>query len=333
MKKLINAPDDVVTEALEGMALAYPDILAVHRDPNFITRSTKTRKGKVGVISGGGSGHEPLHGGFVGLGMLDGACPGAIFTSPTPDQIEAATKAVNGDAGVLHIVKNYSGDVMNFEMAADLCGEAGITVKAVVMDDDVAVKNSLYTEGRRGVGCTVIAEKIAGASAERGDKLDTVAAFCSQVNETGRSMGMALTSCTVPSAGKPTFEIGADEIEMGVGIHGEPGRERMKQKTAHEYVQMMGEAVVSDIPYKKGDELIVLLNGMGGTPLIELYLLYNEFEKFCKARGLRIARRLVGNYITSLEMQGFSISTVKADSNLLSLWDAPVHTAGLRWGI
>jgi dihydroxyacetone kinase-like protein len=333
MKKLINAPDDVIEEALTGMELAHSDILKVHRNPNFITRSSKTRKGKVAVISGGGSGHEPLHGGFVGLGMLDAACPGAVFTSPTPDQMEEATKAVDGGAGVLHIVKNYSGDVMNFEMAADLCGEAGISVESVIIDDDVAVKDSLYTEGRRGVGCTVFAEKIAGAAAERGDDLKKTAEFCRRVNEVGRSMGMALTSCTVPSAGKPTFEIGADEIEMGVGIHGEPGRERMKQKTAHEYVQMMGEAVVSDIPYKNGDELIVLLNGMGGTPLMELYLLYNEFEQFCKAKGLKIVRRLVGNYITSLEMQGFSISAVKADEKLLALWDAPVHTAGLRWGI
>jgi len=333
MKKLINAPDDVIKEALAGMELACSDVIKVHFNPNFITRSTPTRNGKVAVVSGGGSGHEPLHGGYVGMGMLDAACPGEVFTSPTPDQIEAATKAASGGAGVLHIVKNYSGDVMNFEMAADLCVESGIPVKSVVIDDDVAVKNSLYTEGRRGVGCTVIAEKIAGASAERGDNLDTVTSFCRQVNDTGRSMGMALTSCTVPAAGKPTFEIGPDEIEMGVGIHGEPGRERMKQKTAHEYIEMMGEAVVSDVPYKKGDELIVLLNGMGGTPLIELYLLYNEFENFCKRKGLKIVRRLVGNYITSLEMQGFSVSTVKADANLIKLWDAPVHTAGLRWGI
>jgi dihydroxyacetone kinase-like protein len=333
MKKLINQASSMVQEALAGMQAAHSDLMTVHYSPDYVVRANSPIKGKVALVSGGGSGHEPMHGGYVGLGMLNAACPGNVFTSPTPDQIEAATKAVDGGKGVLHIVKNYSGDIMNFEMAADLCRDGGIEVEAVVIDDDVAVKNSLYTEGRRGVGCTVLAEKVCGAAAERGMSLKQVADVCRMVKANGRSMGMALTSCTVPAAGKPTFDIGPDEIEMGVGIHGEPGRERMKQMTAKEYVEMMGEAVVSDLPFKSGDRLIVLLNGMGGTPLIELYLLYNEFTKLCQKKGLVIARSLVGNYITSLDMQGFSISALKADAQLLDLWDAPVHTPGLRWGI
>jgi len=333
MKKLINQPGNVVQEALAGMQAAHGDLVKVHYGPDFIVRANSPVKGKVALVSGGGSGHEPMHGGYVGFGMLDAACPGNVFTSPTPDQMEAATKAVDGGKGVLHIVKNYSGDIMNFEMAADLCRDAGVEVEAVVIDDDVAVKNSLYTEGRRGVGCTVLAEKVCGAAAEKSMSLKEVADVCRYVKANGRSMGMALTSCTVPAAGKPTFDIGPDEIEMGVGIHGEPGRERMKQKTAQEYVEMMGEAVVSDMPFKRGDQLIVLLNGMGGTPLIELYLLFNEFAKLCQSKGLVIARNLVGNYITSLDMQGFSISALKADAQMLGLWDAPVNTPGLRWGM
>lgn len=333
MKKLINNPNDVVKEALLGMQSAHSDLLKIFFEPNYITRLKTPIQGKVALLSGGGSGHEPMHGGFVGYGMLDAACPGDVFTSPTPDQIEEATKAINGNAGVLHIVKNYSGDVMNFEMAADICKDSGIKVESVIIDDDVAVKNSLYTEGRRGVGCTVIAEKICGAAAEKMMTLEEVTNICRKVNANGRSMGMALTSCTVPAAGKPTFEIGDNEIEMGVGIHGEPGRERLNHKTAKEYVEIMAEAIISDLPFIQGDKLIVMLNGMGGTPLIELYLLYNELEKYCSKKGIIIARRLVGNYITSLEMQGFSISAVKADAELLTLWDAPVHTPALRWGI
>jgi dihydroxyacetone kinase-like protein len=265
--------------------------------------------------------------------MLDAACPGDVFTSPTPDQMEAATKAVDGGAGVLHIVKNYTGDVMNFEMAAELCQAEGIEVEAVVIDDDVAVQDSLYTAGRRGVGTTVLAEKICGASAERGDDLKTVADLCRKVNANGRSMGMALTSCTVPAAGKPTFDIGEDEMEIGIGIHGEPGRKRMDLKSAAEIVGMMAEAIISDLPYKSGDQVIAMVNGMGGTPLIELYLVYNELNKICEAKGITIARRLVGNFITSLEMAGCSITLLKADDELLELWDAPVHTPGLRWGV
>jgi dihydroxyacetone kinase-like protein len=245
--------------------------------------------------------------------------------------MEAATKAVDGGAGVLHIVKNYTGDVMNFEMAAEMAVD--IEVEAVVIDDDVAVQDSLYTAGRRGVGATVLAEKICGAAAERGDSLKQVADMCRKVNANGRSMGMALTSCTVPAAGKPTFEMGDDEMEIGIGIHGEPGRERMKVKPAKEIVGMMAEAVLSDLPFKRGDQVIAMVNGMGGTPLIELYLVYNELNEICKGKGVTIARRLVGNYITSLEMAGCSITLVKADDELLKLWDAPVHTPALRWGV
>ncbi len=332
MKKLINKPEDVVKESLAGVAAAHADLVTVHYDPDFVMRADGPIQGKVALVSGGGSGHEPMHGGFVGMGMLDAACPGDVFTSPTPDQMEAATKAVDGGAGVLHIVKNYTGDVMNFEMAAELCQAEGIDVAAVVIDDDVAVQDSLYTAGRRGVGTTVLAEKICGAGAEKGMNLQQVADLCRKVNANGRSMGMALTSCTVPAAGKPTFDIGGDEMEIGIGIHGEPGRKRMALKSAKEIVEMMAEAIISDLPYKSGDNVIAMVNGMGGTPLIELYLLYNELEQICKGHGITIARRLVGNYITSLEMAGASITLVKADDELLSLWDAPVLTPGLRWG-
>jgi dihydroxyacetone kinase-like protein len=274
-----------------------------------------------------------MHGGFVGMGMLDAACPGDVFTSPTPDQMEAATKAVNGGAGVLHIVKNYTGDVMNFEMAAELAQAEGIEVVAVVTNDDVAVQDSLYTAGRRGVGITVLAEKICGAAAEKRMNLQQVADLCRKVNDQGRSMGMALTSCTVPAAGKPTFEIGDNEMEIGIGIHGEPGRKRMPLQTADEITEMMAEAIISDLPYKSGDRVIAMVNGMGGTPLIELYVIYNKLNQICQGKGITISRRLIGNYITSLEMQGCSITLLKADDELLALWDAPVHTPALRWGV
>jgi dihydroxyacetone kinase-like protein len=333
MKKLINKPEDVVKESLAGVAAAHGDLVKVHYDPNYIVRVDAPIQGKVGVISGGGSGHEPMHGGFVGRGMLDAACPGDVFTSPTPDQMEAATKAVDGGAGVLHIVKNYTGDIMNFEMAAEIAQAGGIEVEAVVTNDDVAVQDSLYTAGRRGVGITVLAEKICGAAAERGDNLKAVADMCRKVNANGRSMGMALTSCIVPAAGKPTFQIGDDEMEIGIGIHGEPGRTRMNMKSAREIVDMMAEAIISDLPYKSGDQVIAMVNGMGGTPLIELYLVYNELNRVCSGKGITIARRLVGNLITSLEMAGCSITLLKADAELLQLWDAPVHTPALRWGV
>jgi len=264
--------------------------------------------------------------------MLDAACPGEVFTSPTPDQMYEAAKAVDGGKGVLFIVKNYTGDVMNFQMAADLLAADGIPVAQVVVDDDVAVQDSLYTAGRRGVGGTVLIEKIVGAKAEAGASLEEVKALCEKVNSQVRSMGMALTSCAVPAAGKPTFELGEDEMEIGIGIHGEPGRERMKLKTAKEIVEMMAKAIVDDLPFKAGDEVVAFVNGMGGTPQMELYLAYNDLVNFLKGKGIVIARSLVGNYITSLEMQGFSITLLKLDGEMKALWDAPVETAGLRWG-
>jgi dihydroxyacetone kinase-like protein len=333
MKKLINKPEDVVAEALQGIALAHGDLVKVHFNPNYIVRADAPVKGKVAVVSGGGSGHEPLHGGFVGTGMLDGACPGAVFTSPTPDQMLECTQAVHGGVGVLHIVKNYTGDIMNFEMAADLARADGIEVEAVVTNDDVAVKDSPYTSGRRGVGVTVLAEKIAGAAAEQRRPLKEVAELCRRVTAQGRSMGMALTSCTVPQAGKPTFALPEDEMEIGIGIHGEPGRTRMKLKPVAEIVELMAAAVLEDLPFSRGDSVLAFVNGMGGTPLIELYLVYNELAKVCAGRGIRIARNLVGSYITSLEMAGCSITVLKLDDEMIRLWDAPVRTPALRWGL
>ena len=333
MKKLINKAEDVVREELQGVEAAHPDLVRVQYDPNVVVRADAPVQGKVGLISGGGSGHEPMHGGFVGMGMLDAACPGEVFTSPTPDQMHEATKAVNGGAGVVHIVKNYTGDVMNFDMAAELARSEGIEVESVLVDDDVAVQDSLYTAGRRGVGTTVLMEKIAGAAAEERRSLADVAAVARKVNEQGRSMGMALTSCTVPAAGKPTFELGDDEMEIGIGIHGEPGRERMKMKPVAEIVEMMATAVVDDLPYASGDKVLAFVNGMGGTPLIELYVVFNELSKFLGGRGVEISRNLIGDYITSLEMQGFSITLLKLDDDLTKLWDAPVKTAGMRWGV
>lgn len=333
MKKLINCPETVVRESLAGLALAHPEMLKVVAEPLYVVRAGAPVHGKVGIVSGGGSGHEPMHGGYVGRGMLDAACPGEVFTSPTPDQIEAATRAVDGGAGVLHIVKNYTGDIMNFQMAAELCAAQGVEVRSVVIDDDVAVEDSLYTAGRRGVGTTVLAEKICGAAAERGWDLARVEALCRKVNAGGRSMGVALTSCTVPAAGKPTFELGAAEMEMGIGIHGEPGRRRMPLAPAREIVAAMSEAIAADLPFESGDRAIAMVNGMGATPLMELYLVYAEMERALEARGIAAARRLVGNYMTSLDMAGCSITLLRADDELLSLWDDPVLTPGLRWGI
>jgi dihydroxyacetone kinase-like protein len=333
MKKLINDPANVVREELQGIEAAHGDLVRVTYDPYTIVRADAPVQGKVALVSGGGSGHEPMHGGFVGMGMLDAACPGEVFTSPTPDQMEAATKAVDGGGGVIHIVKNYTGDVMNFEMAADLCRAEGIDVESVLVDDDVAVQDSLYTAGRRGVGVTVLLEKIAGAAAEQQRPLKEVADIAREVNANGRSMGMALTSCTVPAAGKPTFELGEDEMEIGVGIHGEPGRERMKLKTANEIVDMMATAIVDDLPFKAGDQVLAFVNGMGGTPLIELYVVYDALNRFLQGRNVTIARNLIGSYITSLEMAGCSITLLKLSDDFISLWDAPVKTAGLRWGV
>jgi phosphoenolpyruvate---glycerone phosphotransferase subunit DhaK len=332
VKKLINRPEDLVLESLQGAAHAHSDRVRVNFDPFYLVRADAPIKGKVALVSGGGSGHEPMHGGFVGMGMLDAACPGEVFTSPTPDQMLEATKAVDGGAGVVHIVKNYTGDILNFEMAADLAKEESIEVEEVVIDDDVAVKDSLYTAGRRGVGTTVLAEKICGAAAEQGRSLKEVADICRTVNSRGRSMGMALTSCIVPAAGEPTFELGDDEMEIGIGIHGEPGRERAPLAPSKEVVERLAEPIVSDLPFERGDEVLAFVNSMGGTPLIELYVLYNDLVAYLDGRGLKITRNLIGPYITSLEMAGCSITLLKLDNELTSLWDAPVNTPGLRWG-
>jgi dihydroxyacetone kinase-like protein len=332
MKKLINAPDDVVREALEGMEAAHGDRLRISYEPAYVVRADAPVQGKVALVSGGGSGHEPMHGGFVGPGMLDAACPGEVFTSPTPDQMLDATKAVDGGAGVLHIVKNYTGDVMNFEMAAELAGGEGVEVQAVVINDDVAVEDSLYTAGRRGVGATVLAEKICGAAADEGRPLAEVADLCRRVNGEARSMGMALAPCTTPGAGAPSFELGEDELEIGIGIHGEPGRYREPLVPAAQVVERLATAVVEDLPFSSGDQVLAFVNGMGGTPLIELYIVYRELHRFLEGRGITITRRLVGDYITSLEMAGCSITLLRLDDELTRLWDAPVNTPALRWG-
>jgi dihydroxyacetone kinase-like protein len=333
LKKLINTPESEVKDALAGMALAHADLIRVEYDPNVIIRKDAPRKGKVGLVSGGGSGHEPMHGGFVGRGMLDAACPGAVFTSPTPDQMARATKAVDGGAGVLHVVKNYTGDIMNFEMAAELARGEGSQVNAVITNDDVAVQDSLYTAGRRGVGVTVLLEKIVGGAAEAGYDLAKCTELAKKVNANGRSMGMALTSCIVPAAGKPTFDIADDEMELGIGIHGEPGRERTKLKPADEIAQILTSTVVKDLPFKRGDEVLAFVNGMGGTPLIELYVVYNAVHQYLTKEGIKVSRSLVGSYITSLEMAGTSVTLLKLDAESTKFWDAPVHTPALRWGV
>jgi len=332
VKKLINDPQHVVNEAIAGVAAAHADILSVSYDPNYIVRNDAPVSGKVALVSGGGSGHEPLHGGFVGFGMLDAAVPGPVFTSPTPDPILAATKAVDGGAGVLHIVKNYTGDVLNFETAAELAEADGISVRSVVINDDVAVKDSLYTAGRRGVAGTVLVEKIAGAAAQRGDDLEAVASIAEKVNAQMRSMGVALSPCIVPHAGEPSFELADDEIEIGIGIHGEPGRERIKLEPADSIVDRILGHIVEDIPFSSGDRVLLLVNGMGGTPLVELYIAVRRAAESLAEQGIEVTRTLVGNYVTSLEMQGFSITLLKLDDELTELWDAPVQTSALRWG-
>jgi dihydroxyacetone kinase-like protein len=333
VKKLINAPEDVVAEALEGIEAAHPD-LRVDRVNKVIYRGDLPRPGKVGLVSGGGSGHEPLHAGFVGLGMLDAACAGEVFTSPVPDQMLAATKLVDGGAGVLHVVKNYTGDVMNFDMAAELAAaETGARIVSVVTDDDVAVQDSTWTAGRRGVGVTVLLEKIAGAAAEQGRSLEEAADVARTVNANGRSMGLALTSCTVPAVGHPTFDLGDDEMELGVGIHGEPGRERIPLAPARDIAAMLVEPILADLPFSSGDGVICFVNGLGGTPLIELYVMFNEVNAILTGHGVHIVRSLVGPYITSLDMAGTSVTLLRVDDQLLSLWDAPVRTPALRWGI
>lgn len=333
MKKLINDPSNVLTDALLGVEAAHPELRVDHQH-KIIYRGSGPVNGKVGLISGGGTGHEPLHGGFVGSGMLDAACCGEVFTSPTPDQMMAATMQVDTGAGVLHIVKNYTGDVMNFQMAAELAdAESGVKVESIVTNDDVAVQDSLWTAGRRGVGVTVLVEKICGAAAESGRDLDEVAALGRKVNDWGRSMGMALTSCTVPANGKPTFELGENEMEIGIGIHGEPGRYREPLAPASEITERLMDPILEDLPYQTGDDVVAFVNGMGGTPLIELYIVFNEVARILKGRGISIGRSLVGSYITSLDMAGCSITLLKLDDELVRLWDAPVNTPALRWGV
>lgn len=332
MKKFINSPEDVVSESIEGMIFAHEDFLELHPSARVVMRRDRQKK-KVALISGGGSGHEPLHVGYVGYGMLDAACPGEIFTSPTPDQMYEAAKATDRGQGILFIVKNYTGDTMNFSIAVDLLTTEGYSVEQAVIADDVAVKDSLYTAGRRGVGGTVFVEKIVGAKAEEGASLEELKKLCEKVSSNVRSMGVALTSPTVPALGKPTFEIAADEMEVGIGIHGEPGRERVKMRTAREIVEIMAKAVVEDLPFVAGDQVAVMVNGMGGSPLIELYLVYKELKNYLDKIGIEIVRSLVGNYITSLEMQGASITLLKLDDELKRLWDAPVCTPALRWGM
>ncbi|MDE0534212.1 MAG: dihydroxyacetone kinase subunit DhaK [Albidovulum sp.] len=328
MKKLINGVDEVLSESLRGFGIAHSDLVEVSLEPRFVTRRAKAPDEKVALVSGGGSGHEPLHAGFVGIGMLDAACPGEVFTSPTPDQMLAAASAADCGGGILWIVKNYAGDVMNFEMAGEMFeGQCAM----ILTNDDVAVESSLHSQGRRGVAATIAVEKIVGAAAERGDDLAACQSVGERVNSASGSMGIALTSCTVPAAGKPTFDIGADEIEIGVGIHGEPGRRREQLRTADELVGELVEAIVASTGAGQGSEVLAIVNGMGGTPLLELYLLFDAVSRECDSRGMTISRSLVGNFCTSLEMQGFSLTLTKLDDELRELWDAPVRTAALNW--
>lgn len=327
MKKFINEIGDVLGESLAGFCAAHGDLVTLGEGGAFVRRAA-LKPGKVALISGGGSGHEPLHAGFVGHGMLDAACPGQVFTSPTPDQMLAAAEAVDGGAGVLFVIKNYEGDVMNFEMAMEMCPGAN---GSVVTNDDVAVETSTFSTGRRGVAGTLVVEKIVGAAAEQGGDLESLKALGDRVNAATRSMGVALTSCTVPAAGKPTFNLGENEMEMGVGIHGEPGRRRVPLASADAIAQEMVEAIIGDLG--GAGDVLLLLNGFGGTPAMELYLMYGAARRMIEARGSRVVRSLVGNYVTSLEMAGCSITVTRLEDNMADLWDAPVHTPSLRWGV
>ncbi|RWH37608.1 MAG: dihydroxyacetone kinase subunit DhaK [Mesorhizobium sp.] len=328
MKKFLNSVDTVLTESLDGFVGAHSDILALGDEHKFVRRKT-LKPGKVALISGGGSGHEPLHGGLVGHGMLDAACPGQVFTSPTPDQMLAAAQAVDTGAGCLFIVKNYEGDVMNFDMAAEMSDG----VLQVVTNDDVAVENSSYTTGRRGVAGTLVVEKIVGAAAEQGMPLPELKALGDRVNAATRSMGVALTSCTVPAAGRPTFDIGDNEMEFGVGIHGEPGRRRDELKSADAIAEEICTAILGDLGDRARGPALLFVNGFGGTPSMELYLMYNNARKIFEKRGVTVTRSLVGSYVTSLDMAGCSITLTMLEDETTALWDAPVHTAALRWGM
>jgi dihydroxyacetone kinase-like protein len=330
VKKLINDPATVVADSLWGFAAGHSDLVDVHFSPDYVVRRDATVTGKVALVCGGGSGHEPLHAGYVGAGMLDAAVPGPVFTSPTPDAILAATQAVDGGAGVLHIVKNYTGDVLNFETAAEFAAAEGSGIRSAIADD-VAVQDSTWTAGRRGVGGTVLLEKITGAAAARGDDLNAVCAVAERVIANVRSMGMALTPCTVPHAGQPTFTLAEDEMEIGIGIHGEPGRARVPLRSAEEITQTLLGAVVDDLPFRSGDRTLLFVNGMGGTPLVEFYLVFGIASRLLAERTIDVSRSLVGNYITSLEMAGMSLTLLRLDDELQALWDAPVHTAALRW--
>ena len=327
VKKFINSVDTMLAESLDGFAAAHADIVALGAERKFVRRRTPNPN-KVALISGGGSGHEPLHAGFVGHGMLDAACPGQVFTSPTPDQIVEAATAVGGKAGVLFIVKNYAGDCMNFEMAAELCDGATATV---ITNDDVAVEKSTYSAGRRGVAGTLVVEKIVGAAAEKGMDLKACAQLGTEVNARTGSMGVALASCTVPAAGSPTFTLADDEMEMGVGIHGEPGRARVKLAGADAIADLILTAILNDRGNPNSGDVLLLVNGFGGTPTIELYLMYNVARRILEKRGLTVTRSLVGSYVTSLEMAGCSITVTQLDDKLTALWDDRVHTAALRW--
>ena len=328
MKKLINGPDEFLRDGLDGMALAHADLLVLDEQRRYLRRRQVT-PGKVALISGGGTGHEPLHGGFVGYGMLDAACPGQVFTSPTPDQMLAAAEAVESGAGVLYIVKNYSGDVMNFAMAAEL---ATGPVASVITNDDVAVEDSTWTQGRRGVAGTLVVEKVVGAAAEQGADLDSLRSLGERVNGCTRTMGVALSSCTVPAIGSPTFVLADDEIEMGVGIHGEPGRRRQAMAAADSLAAELLGSVLEDLKPQRGSEVLLLVNGFGGTPLLELYGMVSAAHRVLDAAGIGVVRHLTGSYVTSLEMAGSSLSLTLLDETITPLWDAPVQTAALRWG-
>ncbi|WP_017537034.1 dihydroxyacetone kinase subunit DhaK [Nocardiopsis halophila] len=332
MKKFLNTPESYLSDALAGLAAAHPE-LSVDPENGVVARASGPVEGKVGLVSGGGSGHEPLHSGFVGEGMLDAACPGEVFTSPVPDGFLAGVKAADSGRGTVLVVKNYTGDVMNAQMAAELADDEGLRVEQVLVNDDVAVEDSTFTAGRRGTGATVFVEKIAGAAAARGDGIEEVAEIGRRVNAASRSFAVALTACTVPTAGRPGFDLPEGEIEVGVGIHGEPGRRREKLRSAREIVGEMVEAVLRDRPLESGDETIVMVNGMGGTPLSELYLVYGELARVFADKGVTIARNLVGDYVTSLDMEGCSITVCRVEEGFLPLWDAAVNTPALRWGV